>query len=189
MNPYLDIASKITPVEFELFCLEVLKAYAESEQLTDFSIIHNKRVNNADEVYQIDIYIEFSALSVKFKVLAECKQYSRNVGRDAIIILSDKVKTLGAQKGILLSTSGFQSGAIKYAKEHGIALLQIIDKNIIHIQASINPTSNPQHREYYLHSPPYYVFEYSGLISDFPDKKIYPTASMELALKRSIGIQ
>ena len=32
-------------------------------------------------------------------------------------------------KGILLSTSGFQSGAIQFAKVHGIALIQVYDQS------------------------------------------------------------
>lgn len=37
------------------------------------------------------------------------------------------VQSLGAQKGILISTSNFQSGAIEYAKTHGIALIQMTE--------------------------------------------------------------
>ena len=33
---------------------------------------------------------------------------------------------MGAHKEMLFTTSGFQSGAIKYAKAHGIALVSII---------------------------------------------------------------
>ena len=43
----------------------------------------------------------------------------------------DKIRATGAQKGILISTSGFQSGAIKYASEHGIALIQITEADTI----------------------------------------------------------
>ena len=32
-------------------------------------------------------------------------------------------------KGILLSTSGFQSGSIQFAKAHGIALIQVYDQS------------------------------------------------------------
>lgn len=42
-------------------------------------------------------------------------------------MLHDKVRSVGAHKGMLFTTSGFQSRAIKYAKAHGIALVSIID--------------------------------------------------------------
>jgi restriction endonuclease Mrr len=124
MNPYREFVSKISSAEFELFCLDVLKEYANKECLTDFSITHNKKIKTNDGEYQIDIYTEFVALSVRFKVVVECKRTIRPIEREKVVALSDKVRSIGAHKGILISTSGFQSGAIEYSKIHGIALIQ-----------------------------------------------------------------
>jgi hypothetical protein len=41
LNPYEELVSKITPVEFEKFCLEIIKTYAEEEKLLDFNITHH----------------------------------------------------------------------------------------------------------------------------------------------------
>ncbi|WP_229635467.1 restriction endonuclease [Pseudomonas syringae] len=60
-------------------------------------------------------------------VLIECKKYRNAVERELVQVLHDKVRSLGAHKGMLFTTSGFQSGAIKYAKAHGIALVSIVD--------------------------------------------------------------
>lgn len=186
MNPYRDVVSKISPTEFEKYCLEILKAYAESEALTDFNIAHDEKIKTTDGEYQIDIYAEFTALSVKFKVLVECKRYSRPIEREKIIILADKIQSLGANKGVLISTSGFQSGAVEYAKTHGIALIQIFDKHIMHIQASASPRNNYQ-LEFIKQSPLYYAYQWGVSTSDFPDKKLYPTAIMDKELKKRIG--
>ena len=121
----------ITPTEFEKYCKEILLGYAEEEKLHDFSITHNTKIEARDGVYQIDIYATFTAMGVDFKVLCECKQYSSPVSREKVVILKDKLNALGAHKGILLSTSRFQSGAIQYAKEHGIALIQVFDKECV----------------------------------------------------------
>lgn len=42
--------------------------------------------------------------------------------------MHDKIRQIGAHKGILISTSNFQKGAITYASEHGIALIQITNE-------------------------------------------------------------
>lgn len=118
----------ISPVDFEKYCKDILLGYAEKEKLMDFSITHDVKIQANDGVYQIDLYATFRAIGVDFKVICECKRYKKRVDRDKIVILADKVKSIGAQKGILLSTSGFQSGAIRYAKQHGIALIQVFDK-------------------------------------------------------------
>lgn len=189
MNPYCDLVSSISPAEFEMYCLKILSAYAESEKVTDFSITHNEKIEASDGVYQIDIYAEFVAMSVKFKVIVECKRYTSPIEREKITVLADKVRSLGANKGILMSTSGFQSGAIEYAKVHGISLIQIIDKRIMHVVASAKPKFTIQQMQFMKQSPPYYAFQYSGTISDFPDKKIYPTDFMEKELLEKINEQ
>lgn len=40
LNPYRKLVAEISPTEFEKLCLEILKGYAEAENLSDFSIQH-----------------------------------------------------------------------------------------------------------------------------------------------------
>ena len=185
-NPYVDISSSISPVEFEKYCLVILKAYAEEEKLKDFTITHNKKIQKGDEKYQIDIYAEYTALHVKNKVIVECKHLNRSIERDEVIVLIDKVRTLGANKGILISTSGFQKGTTAKAKENGIALLQILDKSVRTVVACVPQDIDNRKLEYFNNCPSYFVIEYSGEIEDFPDKQIYPTEAMELELKQML---
>ena len=58
------------------------------------------------------------------------------------------MRSLGAHKGIFISTSGFQSGAEEYANAHGIALIQIFDKQVMQIKASISPEYDPMYIEF-----------------------------------------
>ncbi|MVO99556.1 hypothetical protein EDM21_08445 [Paenibacillus sp. N10] len=128
---------------------------------------------------------EFVALSVGFKVIVECKRYTRPVEREKIVVLADKVRSLGAHKGILISTSGFQSGATEYARQHGIALLQIFDKYVMHAQASSNLQTDPILLEFIKQSPKFYAYQCD--LNDFPDKKIYPSKTMVLEIKKKIS--
>ena len=59
------------------------------------------------------------------KVLIECKRYGRPVEREKVAVLADKLRALGAHKGMMFSTSGFQKGALTYAQKHGIALVKV----------------------------------------------------------------
>lgn len=117
----------MTPTEFELHCMEILRGYAEEEKLPAFNIEHDVKLTASDGTYQIDVYATYTALGTEMKILAECKQYKKRVGRDKVEVLESRLRSLGAQKGILLSTAGFQSGAIDFAKAHGIALVQMFD--------------------------------------------------------------
>ena len=182
INPYREFVASVSPTEFEKLCLEILKSYAEAEHLSEFSIQHNVSIPADDGTYQIDVYARFVAMGVEFKVIAECKSYSSSVSREKVAVLADKVKSLGAHKGIMISTCGFQSGAFEYAKKHGIALLQVIDGNVLHIMNAANPETEDQKRELYLmldwynRMPKYYAKEYTTM--DFPLRTIYPTPKM-----------
>ena len=43
VNPYRELNANISPTEFEVFCLNTLKAYAEKENLSSFS--HEERLS------------------------------------------------------------------------------------------------------------------------------------------------
>jgi len=62
-------------------------------------------------------------MGVKYKTIVECKKYKSSVKLSHIQVLKDTIISTGAQKGIFISTSSFQSGAMKYDKKHGIALM------------------------------------------------------------------
>ncbi|WP_289355103.1 restriction endonuclease [Paenibacillus sp. S-12] len=186
INPYRKFVASISATEFEKYCLEILNAYAEDEALKDFSILHNQKIQTNDGEYQIDIIAEFVALSVGFKVVVECKRYTRPVEREKFVVLAGKVRSLGAHKGILISTSGFQSGATEYARQHGIALIQIFDKFVMHIQASSNPKMDKMHMEFINQSPKFYAYQWNTRLNDFPDKQIYPSETMLSEIKKKV---
>lgn len=181
----------ISPSEFEEYCKEILLGYAEEEKLSNFSIIHDTKLTAHDGIYQIDIFASFTAMSVEFKVLCECKQYKSRVNREKIVILADKVKSLGAHKGILLSTSDFQSGAVQYAKKHGIALIKVEDYHFEYLSHSSGPPKNDDDPFLYAekHLPPYVAFDYT--VNGDEPRKVYPTRSMikELLIQQNKRIK
>ncbi|WP_460948354.1 restriction endonuclease [Spirosoma daeguense] len=61
----------------------------------------------------------------RITVLAECKKYKTPVKREKVEILYSRLQSLGAHKGMIFSTSGFQLGAIEFAAKHGIALVRL----------------------------------------------------------------
>lgn len=180
MNPYRSLNADIDAVEFEKFCLDTLSAYAKREGLNDFTIGHNQKVKAFDSTYQIDILAEYTALGCRHKVVIECKKHSRSVERSVVTDLYAKTQSIGAQKAILISTSGFQKDAVKYAGAHGIALWQICDVLIKHIVAYAQPEMPPHilmriEMEKYL--PTYFVKEWD-CNADWPRDEIYPTEDM-----------
>lgn len=124
LNPE-DINTEITPREFELLVKEYLDNLGK--ELKTFKTTHNINLKRNDGEYQIDVFAEFEYLGVDFKILVECKRHKSSIKREVVQLLYDKLRTTGAQKGIIFSTSGFQEGAHIFAEEHGIALIRVIE--------------------------------------------------------------
>lgn len=111
--------------EFEKFVMELFKSTVRD--ILNVRLNHNELIKTSDGEYQIDGTIRFDILGVHYLTLIGCKMYKGPIPREKVQILYDKLRAVGAQKGILVTTSYFQSGAINYASCHGIALVQIID--------------------------------------------------------------
>lgn len=122
--PTKDAIFEMTPTEFEKCSLEILKE--QTKNLENVKVVHNRVVKAPDGNYQIDGYIEFEAMGMLYKTIVECKHYSHPISREIIQKVYDNLRAIGAHKGIVISTSNFQSGARVYAEAHGIALIQII---------------------------------------------------------------
>lgn len=147
--------------------------------MQDFKITHDTKIKAPDGKYQIDVYVEYTALGVHHKVLCECKKYKNRVNRDKVAILHRKLESIGAQKGILISTSDFQRGAIEYAKAHGIALIKVEDYHFEYLSHSSNSAGNDDNDPFLYaekHMPPYVAFDCTSG-TDEP-QKIYPTREM-----------
>ena len=170
--------NELSPTEFEEWCMKVLTAYAEEEGLKELTISHDRKIRGYDGKYQIDILAEFIALGTSIKILCECKRYKNTVKREKVAILKEKLESIGAQKGILISTSGFQRGAIEYARTHGIALIKVEDyrfEYLSHASGQKAPDDDPfLYAE--RHMPPFVAYDYSSGSND--PRKIYPTREM-----------
>ena len=133
-NPNLEI----TAADFERLVRDwILK---QGGELTSLEVTHDVKVEAYDSTYQIDVQAKFQAFAgAEFIVLIECKKYRNAVERELVQVLHDKVRSVGAHKGMLFTTTGFQSGAIKYARAHGIALVSIIDCASTYYTRSASP--------------------------------------------------
>lgn len=133
--------TEATPEQFELAVKGILDAAAGT--LVNYESVHLERLKAPDGEYVLDVVARFEALGAEFVVLVECKHQGRKVERHEVQVLHTKVQSLGAQKGMLFSTAGFQSGAIEYAGAHGIALVRLADGESAWMTRSEGPKTPP----------------------------------------------
>ena len=95
--------------------------------LPELEVQRLEKIEGSDGTYEIDVTARFEVLGASFLVLAECKHHKNPIKREAMQVLYDRLRAVGANKGMMFSTSGFQKGAIEFARAHRIALIQIVD--------------------------------------------------------------
>ena len=76
---------------------------------------------------QIDVLITHSKGPYKYKTLIECKHWKNKVKRQQVENLYASMEDLGASKGVIFTTSGYQSGAELYAKAKNIDIYVVRD--------------------------------------------------------------
>lgn len=133
---------EITPADFERQVKDWLQG--SSQGLKNFRIDHLKKLEGHGGEYEIDAVAEFEVLGgALVVVLVECKYYKNPVKRDVVMLLDAKVRDTGSHKGIVFTTSSFQSGALEYAKAHGIATVVVQDGRAAYETKSIGGEATP----------------------------------------------
>ena len=120
--------TEMTPTEFERYALTFLQSQADKLENATFE--HDVMIPAHDGTYQIDGKIQFTYMGLSFLCLVECKRYKGPIEREKVAALYAKMQSIGAQKGIFITTSFYQTGALLYAAEHGIALITITDDGV-----------------------------------------------------------
>jgi hypothetical protein len=73
--------------------------------------------------HQIDVSIETKVAGLEILILIECKHYKKTVEISDVLAFAQRLDDIGAHKGVVVSTIGFQEGTKKVARAHGIALV------------------------------------------------------------------
>jgi hypothetical protein len=89
-----------------------------------------KSVQGARALHAVDIFISGKLHGVELMWIAECKAWKTNIPKEKALALLTIVQDIGADKGILLSEVGFQSGAIHAVKNTNIMLTSLDDLRV-----------------------------------------------------------
>ncbi|GGB29325.1 restriction endonuclease [Mucilaginibacter rubeus] len=89
-------------------------------------ISRNVRMEKNGYSNEFDIYYEFSKAGIRHKVAIECKNHSTPIDISHVRNFHDKLRDFNVT-GVFVSGSGFQTGAITYARDKDILLLTTQD--------------------------------------------------------------
>jgi hypothetical protein len=129
------------PTDYELAVTDIAKSM--DLQITDWQVQHLEPVEGLEGSFDIDVTARFRLAGMDFLILFECKRHSSAVKRDHVLALHAKLQSVGAQKGVIVAASGFQSGALQYARAHSIACVRLIDNAWTYLTRSQSPQLPP----------------------------------------------
>ena len=112
--------------EYELFVKQYFENELQKELKQPIEVKHQENLMTATgRIYNIDLNYNFKLGGINYLTIIECKNWKNTITRDLILTLREKANDLGAHKAILLTTKGFQSGAVEYALEKGVGLIKM----------------------------------------------------------------
>ncbi|MEM9271525.1 MAG: restriction endonuclease [Cyanobacteria bacterium P01_F01_bin.143] len=117
----------VDPEEYELIVKDLVEAQFTSVIDGECTSYHRRQyLGKSGHHHEIDVSIEFRVNGMKFIVLIECKSYRNKVGISEVLEFSSRIDDIGAHKGVMVTTCGFQKGAIVFAKSKGITCAVVI---------------------------------------------------------------
>ncbi len=118
----------MTPEEFEDLTAQLLEeVMGEADK---FEIERHTVLRTVEGSYDIDATVRFELGGLAFLILVEAKRHKNPIKRELVAVLHQKMQSIGAQKAVLVSTTTFQSGAIQFARAHGIALVTVVGSRL-----------------------------------------------------------
>jgi hypothetical protein len=129
----------ITPSEFEEFVAEQLLASAGTE-VSDLRVTLHDKVRADDGTYDFDATVRYQFAGMSFFVVVEAKKHKDPIKRELVQVLYQKILSTGAHKGLMVSTAPYQSGALTFAKKHGIALVTVTEGRFLYETRDALPT-------------------------------------------------
>ena len=84
--------------------------------------VNLKKVPGARGKHDIDVLVRFKKFGLETTWVIECKYWKSRVPKEKVEALKFIVDDVGADRGILISTVGFQSGAFQVANNSNITL-------------------------------------------------------------------
>ncbi len=87
----------------------------------------DKLIQGVRAEHRIDVWVVFTKFGFQNRWAVECKYWNSNVPKEKVMALKSIVEDVGADRGVIMSKTGFQSGAIRAAAYTNITLTSLED--------------------------------------------------------------
>lgn len=111
---------------YERLTRQVFETLLAQQSVKNLRVEHDIKLQGLTNEHQIDVYWEFEAGGITYRTVVECKDKTKPVDKQTLHALWTTLQDLpGQPRGVVVSRSGFQEGAERFAKAHGIVLYEL----------------------------------------------------------------
>jgi len=110
-------------IEYELLTQAIYRNILVREGVSTANVKHNVSIVGRSGVeHQVDVYWEFKQAGITHRVLIECKNYASNLTLEKARNFFALIHDIGNCVGIMVTKTGYQSGAAAFCKHYGLVL-------------------------------------------------------------------
>lgn len=110
--------------ELEDFVENVYSVLLHNEHLKNAKIKKNHiEIGRSGAKHEFDVFYEITIAGVSHKVAIECKNHNRKVTKGTLGEFQSKLDDCNNITGFMISSKGYQEGAIQLGKHYGIELI------------------------------------------------------------------
>jgi len=117
-----------TSVEYEQVTRAIFQALVDQDQARNISVEHDVELTGKFLSHQCEVYWKFERAGIEYSTVVECKDWSKRLEQEKLMAFRSKLEDLNNPKGVIVTRSGYQSGALKYARAHGILLYELFEQ-------------------------------------------------------------
>lgn len=110
-------------IKYEQLTKATYQAILRKEGVNTIEVQHNIKVKGRSGVeHQIDVYWSFIQAGIEHKVVIECKNYASSISLEKVRNIFGVLHDIGSAQGLMVTKTGYQSGAADFAKYYNIGL-------------------------------------------------------------------
>ena len=111
---------------YERLTRKVFETLLAQESVKNLRVEHDIKLPGLTNEHQIDVYWEFETGGITYRTVVECKDKGKPVDKQTLHALWTTLQDLpGQPRGVVVARSGFQEGAERFAKAHGVMLYEL----------------------------------------------------------------
>ena len=111
---------------YEELVRDFYQGLVQDEGFDTVRVQHDVRLQGrSGTAHQIDIFWEFNLAGVAYQTAIECRRYNSKIKKSHVAAFHSVIADIGCTNGVIVTTVGFQSGAVSYAEHQGIRLVLV----------------------------------------------------------------